>query len=191
MKKDWLCRCTSCMKKGWIYRTSCDEKNHEIAPMMMTQWWSKSSDDPDPVMMIQQWWSRSSDDVLVMIQIQWWWSRSSDDPDPVMMIQIQWWSRSSDDDLDQVMIQIQMKITWSWIWRWRGLDDDLHDTEKKTCADKLCRENTFLVNRECWCICNFGMYSLVYLMYCTPMFTPRSIYNVIESCHAPMFRSGD
>ena len=29
------------------------------------------------------------------------------------------------------------------------LDDDPDDTEKKTCADKLCRENTFLVKREC------------------------------------------
>ena len=28
-------------------------------------------------------------------------------------------------------------------------------------------------------------------MYCTPMFIPISISNVIESCHAPMFLSGD
>ena len=44
---------------------------------------------------------------------------------------------------------------------------------------------------ECCCICNFGMYSLVYFMYCTPMFIPGSICNVIESCHASMFLSGD
>ena len=70
-----------------------------------------------------------------MIQIQWWCS--SDDPDLVMMLQ--WLSRLSDDP------DPKMKMTW----RWRGLDDDLDDTEKKTCADKLCRENTFLVKREC------------------------------------------
>ena len=29
------------------------------------------------------------------------------------------------------------------------------------------------------------MYSLVFLMYCTPMFIPGSVCNVIESCHAP------
>ena len=116
-----------------------------------------------PVMMIQQWWSRSSDGVLVMIQIE-------------------WWSRSSDD------LDLMMKMTWRWIWQ--ELYDDPVDTEKKTSADKLCRENTFLVKRECWCICNFGMYSPVYLMYCTPMFILGSIYNVIESCHTPMFPSG-
>ena len=43
---------------------------------------------------------------------------------------------------------------------------------------------------SCWCNCNFRMYSLVYLMYCTPMFIPGSVCNVIESCHAPMFQSG-
>ena len=113
--------------------------------------------------MIQQWWSRSSDDVQdgdpdrVMIQIQRWCSR--DDPDPVMMIQIRWRWLIEEDDL-------KMKMTW----RWRRPDDDPNDTEKKTCADKLCRENTFLVKRECWCICNFGMYSLVFLMYCNLMF---------------------
>ena len=36
---------------------------------------------------------------------------------------------------------------------------------------------------------NLGMYSLVYLMYCTLMFILGSIYNVIESCHTPMFLS--
>ena len=30
-------RPTTSMKKGWLYRTSSDEKNHEIAHMMMTQ----------------------------------------------------------------------------------------------------------------------------------------------------------
>ena len=115
------------MKKGWICRTSCDKKNHEITPMMM----------------------------------------------------IQWWSRSSDDDPDPVMIQIQR-------WRWRGLEDDPDDTEKKTYVDKLCRENTFLVKRECWCNCNFGMYSLVFLIYCNLMFIPRFIVmylsHVIPRC---------
>ena len=105
--------------------------------------------------MIQiEWWSRSSDDDpdRVMIQMQWWWSRSRDDPDPV------------EDDL-------KMKMTW----RWRGLDDDPDDTEKKTCVDKLCWENTFPVKRECWCNYNFEMYSLVFLIYCNPMFIPGCI----------------
>ena len=173
------------MKKGWLYKTCYDEKNHEIAPMMMTQWWSRSSDDSDLVMMSLR-WSRSSNDPdpVVMIQIE-LWSRSSDDVP--MMIQIEWWSRSNDDDLDQVMIQIQdeddLNMKMTWICRWRV------DREKKTNADKLCRENTFLVKRECWCICNFGMYSLVYFMYCTPMFILGSICNVIKSCYALMFLS--
>ena len=150
MKKEWLCRCTSSMKKGWLCRTSYDEKNQEIAPVMMTQWWSRSSDD-----------------------------------DPTVMIQIEWWSRSRwrwlEDEGD-----LKMKMTW----RWRGLDDDLDDTEKKNCVAKLCRENTFLVQSECWCNCNFRMYSLVFLMYCTPLFISRSFCNVIESCHSLMFQSG-
>ena len=28
-------RATTSMKKGWLYRTSYDEKNHEIAPVMI------------------------------------------------------------------------------------------------------------------------------------------------------------
>ena len=143
-------RPTTIMKKGWLCRTSYDEKNHEIAPMMIQiERWSRSSDD----------------DLAVMIQIEWWSRFSDDDPYRVMMIQIEWWSRSrwrwleDEDDL-------KMKMTW----RWRELDDDPDDTKKKTCADKLCRENTFLVKRECWCNCNFRMYSLVFLMYYTPMF---------------------
>ena len=113
-----------------------------------------------------------------MIQIQWWcpmmiqierWSKCTDD--------VPWWSRSRDDP---------DPTTWRWIW----LNDDPDDTTKKTCADILCRENTFLVKRECWCICNFWMRSLVYFMYCTQMFLSKSICNVIESCHTPMFISG-
>ena len=39
---------TTNMKKGWIYRTSYDEKNQEIAPVMMNQQrCSKTRDDPD------------------------------------------------------------------------------------------------------------------------------------------------
>ena len=137
----------------------------EVMMMMMVQWWSSLDDDPDQVM------------------IQTWWSILDDDP---TLIMIHWWSRFDENDLTMKMMKM-MKMTWRWIW----LNDDPDDTKKKTCADKLCRENTFLVKRECWYICNFGMYSLVYLMYCTLMFISRSIYNVIESCHAPMFRSGD
>ena len=148
------------MKKDWLCRTSCDEKNHEIAP-----WWSRLSDDWDPVMI-------ASDDLdRVMIEIQWWWS-SSDDPDREM-IQIQWWCSmmiqierwfiSNDED------DLKTKMTWR--------RHDLADIEKKTSADKLCRVNTFLVKRECWCNYKFGMYSLVFIIYCNPMFIPGSLYN--------------
>ena len=153
---------------------------------MTQQWWSRSSDDLDPVMM-------SSDDPDIVKMIQQWWSRSSDDPYPVMMIHIEWWSRFSDDDLDHVMIQIQMKMTWRW--RWIEDEDDLKTNMTRTwrwprwyreeyLCWKLCRENTFLVKRECWCICKFRMFSLVFLMYCNPMFIQGCICNVLESCHA-------
>ena len=39
----------------------------------------------------------------------------------------------------------------------------------------------------CWCNCNFGMYSLVFLMYCNLMFISGCICNVLKSCHTPMF----
>ena len=190
-------RHTPSMKEGWLCRTSCDEKNHEIAHMMVTggdldramiqiqlwwlqeiqiEWWSRSSsDDPDRVMIqIQQWWSRSSDDPN---PVQWCWSRSSDDLDPVMPYL--WWSRSRDDpDPDD----LKMKMTWRWRWlRWSSWC-----REEDQCW-KLCRKNTFLVKRECWCICNFGMY----FIYCNPMFIPGCFYYVFESCgYALMFRSG-
>ena len=133
----------------------------DLAVMIQSKWWSRLDDDP--VMIQIKWWS--SDDLdLMMIQ---WCSRSSDDPNLMM---IQWCSKSSDDpDL--------MKMTWWWSKWYR--------------EEYLCWENTFIVKRECWCICNLGMYILIYLMYCTPMFIPGSICNVIESCHTPMFRSRD
>ena len=125
---------------------------------------------------IQWWWSRSSDDLNLV-----WWCRLSDHLDLVMMIQIKWWSRYSDDDPDQ-------KMNMTWIWQ--GLKDDPDDTEKKNYANKLCRENTFLVKRECWCICNFGMYSLVFLMDCNLMFIPGCVCDVFKSCHTLMFIPG-
>ena len=115
--------------------------------------------------------------------VQWCWSRSSDDLDPVMpfvLMQIERWSRSRwlEDEED-----LMTEMTWRWTWS--------SDTEKKTSAEKLCRKNTFLVKRECWCICNFGMYSSMYLMYCYPMFILGCFYYVFESyCITPMFRSG-
>ena len=36
MKTYMEARPTTIMKKGWLYRTSYDEKNQEIAPVMMT-----------------------------------------------------------------------------------------------------------------------------------------------------------
>ena len=144
--------------------------------IQIQQWWSRSSDDPDPV---QRWWSRS-----VMIQIQqWWWSRSSDDLDPMMpfvLIQIERWSRSRWlEDEDDLKMKMTQRRRWS---SWCREEDQ---------SWKLCRKNTFLVKRECWCICNFRMHSSMYLMYCYPMFIPRCFYYVFESyCLTLMFRSG-
>ena len=136
-------RPTTSMKKGWLCRTSYDEIVHTWwwPVEIQIELWSRSSYDDSER-------SRSSDDPN---PVQWWWSRSSDDPDPVMMYY---------DDPDREMIQIHM----NWRWRWLEDEDDPIDAEKKTSAEKLCRKNTFLVNRECWCICNFGMYSSMYLL---------------------------
>ena len=135
-----------------------------LREIQIERWSRSSSDDPDREMiqilsreMIQiERWSRSSPER---------WSRSSDDPDPV-----QWcWSRSS-DDLDPVMPldddpdPDDLKTKMTWRWRWLEDEDDPVDAEKKTSAEKLCRKNTFLVKRECWCICNFGMYSSMYFI---------------------------
>ena len=77
-----VARPTSSVKKGRLCRTSYDEKNQEIAPVMMIhQKWSRSSDDPDLVMM------PSDDPDLVMM--------SSDDLDLVIM---------ASDDPNRVMI---------------------------------------------------------------------------------------
>ena len=146
---------------------------------MLIQWCSRSSDDPDSMM--TQWWSRSSDDPDLM-QMTWRWRWLDDEYD--LKMKMNWIWRWLEDEYD-----LKMKMTWRW--RWRELNDDPYYTEKKTCADKLCRENTLLVKRDYWCNCNFRMYSSVYLMYCTPMFILGSICNVIESFHAPMFQSGD
>ena len=129
---------------------------------MIQQWWSKSSDDPD--LMMIQWCSKSSvDPDLMMIHRC---SRSGDDPDLMM---IQWCFISSNYPY--------LKMNW----RWRWIDDDPNDTEKNTCSDKLCQENTFLVKRECWCICNFGMYSLIYLIL-YPNVPIKRVINIINSC---------
>ena len=154
--------------------------------MIQIEWWSRSS----PVMLIQiQWWCP------VMIQIE-WWSRSN----PVMLIQIErwsisnddvpWWSISRDGPNSKDDNDLKMKMNWRLrrikmqVMRWSSWY-----REEDQCW-KLCRKNTFLVKRECWCICNFGMYSSMYLMYCNAMFIPECIYYVIDSCfHAPMFWS--
>ena len=41
-------RPTTIMKKGWLYRTSCNETNEEIAPFDRDR--GSSDDDDDPVM---------------------------------------------------------------------------------------------------------------------------------------------
>ena len=144
-------RPTTSMKKGWLCRTSYDEKNNEIAPVMFQ---------------IQWWWP-------VMIQIQWWWS-SSDDPDPVMM---------SNDDPDPVMmIQIEWWSRFGWRWHEHKYDLEMQMTRRSREEYqwlKLWWENTFLFKRECWCNCNFGMYSLVFLIYCNPIFIP-GFYHVMS-----------
>ena len=81
-------RPTTNMKKGWLCRTSYDEKNWEITLFDRD---SRSSDFDDDLVMIQHWWWSSDDLVSMMIE---WWSSFDDDP---MMIQLWWWS--SDDDL--------------------------------------------------------------------------------------------
>ena len=138
--------------------------------------------DPDRVMIqIQQWWSRSSDD---LDPVQRWWSRSSDDPDPV-----QWWWSISRDDPD-----LMMKMTWRWIWL--EDEDDLKTKmiqliQRRRPALKIVSKEYLPSKRECWCICNFEMYSSMYLIYCNPMFISGCFYYVFESCcHAPMFRLG-
>ena len=136
--------------------------------MIHIEWWLRSSDD-------SQWWSRSRDDPDPVMM-------PHDDPDPVMMpygdpdwekIQIRW--LEDEDDLKMKMTWIlrgpEMQMTrWSSWYR-----------EEEQCW-KLCRKNTFLVKRECWCICNFGMYSSMYLMYFNPMFISVCFYYVFESC---------
>ena len=136
-----------------------------------------------------------------MIQIQLWWLQE---------IQIERWSRSSSDDLDWEMIQIQIQIEW-WsrsssmtiqMERWsrsRWLEDEYDLKTKMTwrwrCSSwyreedqcwKSCRKNTFLVKRECWCICNSECILLcilcivtrclfwdVSIMYLSHVFMPR------------------
>ena len=136
-------RPTTSMKKGWICRNSCDEKNDEIAPRMI-QWWWSNSNDPDQVMTeIQWWWSSSDDPDRVMIEIQWWWS-SSDDPNRVM-IEIQWWSRSSDDpdpmmmshdDPNREMIHIR-RLMMTWRWRWIEDKDDMKISKTWDADDEM------------------------------------------------------
>ena len=65
----------------------------------------------------------------------------------------------------------------------------LHGFE--SCSSPLSIQLLWMEVKYCWCICNFGMYSSMYLMYCDPMFILGCFYYVFESCcHAPMFRSG-
>ena len=121
--------------------------------MIQIQWWC-------PVMIQIEWWSKSSDDDQ-------WWSKSSDD--------VPWWSRSKDDIDSKIDDDLKMKMTW----RLRRLEIQMMRWSS-WCREedqwwKLCRENTFLVKRECWCNYNFGMYSLVFLIYCNLMFIPGFI----------------
>ena len=66
------------MKKGWLGRTSCDEKNEEIAPF---DWDNRSSDDnDDPVMLQIKWWSRLDEyDLTMNMTWRWRWLEHEDD----------------------------------------------------------------------------------------------------------------
>ena len=160
--------------------------------MIQIKWWSRLDDDPDQVMIQMWWWSRLDDDLDQMMIHIWWWSSSDDQA--VAMIQIPWWRRlEEEDDLEE---DLKMKMTWGW----RRIEYEGNLKMKMTRWSswyreedqywKLCRKNTFLVKRECWCNCNFEMYSAMYIMSCTPMFILGCVCNVIESCHALMFWSG-
>ena len=97
MKTYMEARPTTNMKKGWLCRTSRDEKNWEIAPFARD---SGSSDDDDDPVMIQLWWWSNFDDDPMMIQL-WWWSND----DPALMMMIQWYS-SVDDDPELIQRRI-------------------------------------------------------------------------------------
>ena len=144
--------------------------------MIQTWWRSRSSNNPVVMMIQTRWWSRCDDDpYLMMIQIEWW---SSNDEPIVIMMQISWWRRLEDKEDLKTKEDLKMMRWSSWC------------KEEDQCW-KLCRNTTFLVKRECWCIYNFRMYSSMYLMSCNPMFILGCIYYVIESCcHAHMFQSG-
>ena len=152
--------------------------------MIQTWWWSRSSDDPY-VMMIQTWWWLRSNDDLDVMMIQQWWASSHDDADPMIKKKKMTWRIEDEEDLKKNMT-----------WRLEYEEDLKMMRWSSWCREedqcwKLCLKNTFLVKRECWCICNFGMYSSMYRMSCNPMFIPICFYYVIESCcYAPMFRSG-
>ena len=97
--------------------------------------------------------------------IQWRLSRLSDDSNPNER-----WLEDEDD----------LKMTRTLRWpRWYKTED--------LCWYILCRENTFLVKRECWCNCNFIMYSLVFLIYCNPMFI-LGCYHVMSHPDVPIGR---
>ena len=61
---------------------------------------------------------------------------------------------------------------------------DLHTAPSSPMAganlDPFCLTISFQKGILCWCNCNFRLYSLVYLMYCTPMFISRIFW--VMSC---------
>ena len=79
------------------------------------------------------------------------------------------------------------------IWEICGCDKTNQILVTNTCLklDIFYGKTSFphILPKHCWCSCNFGMYSLVYFIYCTPMFILGSICNVFESCNFPMFLS--
>ena len=58
----------------------------EIALVMMTQWWSRSSDDTD--LMMIWWWSRLDEDDLIM-NMTWRWRWHEDEYD--LKMKVTWW----------------------------------------------------------------------------------------------------
>ena len=71
-------RPTTSMKKGWLCKTSYDEKNWEIEPV---DWDGGSSDDDDDLVMIQLWLSSFDNDPMMIIALRMiqWWSNFNDD----------------------------------------------------------------------------------------------------------------
>ena len=94
--------------------------------------------------------------------------------------------RSAKHKYTKVNMHYEMHVLWTW----GSLSKQYYSKLVHIGEFNTIKSGSNILPSICWCNCNFGMYSPMYLMSCTPMFIPRCVYNVIESCHAPMFWSG-